>query len=213
MNFLSHRGLWKNKEAQNTLVAFQDSFIREFGVELDIRNCQGQLVISHDIPTGSCLLLEEVFECYNDIGLDVTIAVNVKADGLQELLKEAIDKYSISNYFAFDMSVADTLRYSQHQLKFFTRQSEYEQQPPLFDRADGVWLDCFEGDWWTPQDVEPHIQQGKLVALVSPELHGREYQTAWEVWRGIEREMATDRLMLCTDFPEQARAFFEQSDL
>lgn len=208
MKFLSHRGLWKRKEEQNTLAAFQDSFTSGFGVELDIRDREGQLVISHDVPTGSCLLLEEVFQCYQEIDRDVPIAINIKADGLAGLLKDTIEKYAIVNYFAFDMSVADTLPYIKHQLQFFTRHSEYEPHPPLYQKAAGIWLDCFESDWWTQAEVEQHLHQGKSVALVSPELHQRDYQSVWETWRKIERELKTDRLMLCTDFPEQAQEFF-----
>lgn len=208
MKFLSHRGLWQTKEEQNALAAFRNSFSRGWGVELDIRDQEGQLVISHDIPIGACLLFEEVLQCYQEIDRDVPIAINIKADGLAGLLKEAIEKYAIVNYFAFDMSVADTLPYVKHQLQFFTRHSEYEPQPPLYQKAAGIWLDCFESDWWTQADVEQHLQQGKSVALVSPELHQRDYQSVWETWRKIERELKTDRLMLCTDFPEQAQEFF-----
>ena len=214
MIFLSHRGLWKTKSEQNTLAAFQLSFTHGFGCELDIRDRDGQLIISHDVPTEApYLLLEEVFQTYKKLNSKVAIAINIKADGLQSLLLELIDKYSITNYFTFDMSIPDTLGYQKNQLKFFSRQSEYEPRQSLYEQADGIFLDCFHSDWWTLKDIEPHLKKGKPVALVSPELHGRDYQAAWETWRKIERELATDRLMLCTDFPEQARAFFEQSDL
>lgn len=208
MKFLSHRGVWKTKAEQNTLAAFEKSFTRGFGCELDIRDREGELVISHDLPTESYLLLEEVFQCYKNINFDVPIAINIKADGLQTLLKKLIDKYSITNYFAFDMSVPDTLGYLKNQLKFFTRHSEYEPTPALYKEAEGVWLDCFQSDWWKVEDINKHLQQDKLIALVSPELHRREYQKVWEIWRQIEREFATDNLMLCTDYPEQAKEFF-----
>lgn len=212
MIFLSHRGLWKTKTEQNTLSAFLTSFEKGFGCEIDIRPQNGQLVISHDVPTQLCLTLEELFETYQKLQCNLPIAINIKADGLQTLLQKLIEKYSITNYFAFDMSVADTLGYRKHQLKFFTRQSEYEAIPPLYEDAQGVWLDCFEGDWWKPEDVEPHLQQGKFVALVSPELHQREYHAAWENWRHIEQEFNTDKLMLCTDYPEKAQEFFNEQN-
>ncbi|MDT9338048.1 hypothetical protein VV11_000665 [Trichodesmium erythraeum 21-75] len=88
MKFLSHRGFWKTKKEQNTLVAFKKSFMDGFGCELDIRDCEGQLVISHDLPTKPYLLLETVFQNYKNINCDVPIAINIKADGLQILLKE-----------------------------------------------------------------------------------------------------------------------------
>ena len=209
MIFLSHRGLWNTKSDQNTLAAFQLSFAKGFGCELDIRDYHGQLVISHDVPRESPhLLLEEVFQTYKKLNSNVAIAINIKADGLQSLLLELIDKYSISNYFAFDMSVPDTLGYEKNQLKFFTRHSEYESHPTFYEQAAGVWLDCFSHDWWSAADVERHLHHNKFVILVSPELHQREYSEAWQTWRTLEREYKTDKLMLCTDFPEQAQEFF-----
>lgn len=208
MKFLSHRGVWQIKSEQNTLAAFEKSFMAGFGCELDIRDCEGQLVISHDLPATPYLLLEAVFECYKNVGFDVPIAINIKADGLQTLLKELIDKYAITNYFAFDMSVPDTLGYEKNQLKFFTRHSEYEPDPALYEQAEGVWLDCFHHDWWQIKDVAEHLKTGKLIALVSPELHQRKYQQVWEIWRQIEREFATNNLMLCTDYPAAAKEFF-----
>lgn len=211
MIFLSHRGLWKTQPEQNTLSAFQLSFQQGFGCELDIRDASEQLVISHDLSTTPYLLLEEVFQAYNTINQNLPIAINIKADGLQQLLKQQIEKYAITNYFVFDMSIPDTLGYQKHQLKYFTRHSEYEPQPIFYNQAEGVWLDCFNSDWWTPEDVEKHMQNNKFVVLVSPELHKREYHQAWETWRRIEQELNTDKLMLCTDFPQQAQEFFNDN--
>ena len=182
MIFLSHRGLWKTQIEQNTLSAFQLSFQLGFGCELDIRDASEKLIISHDLSTTPYLLLEEVFQSYERIARDVPIAINIKADGLQDLLKKQIEKFSITNYFVFDMSIPDTLGYQKNQLKFFTRHSEYEPQPAFYEKAEGVWLDCFNSDWWTPEDVEQHLQNNKFVVLVSPELHKREYQQAWETF-------------------------------
>lgn len=209
MIFLSHRGLWKTKSEQNTITAIESSFRKMFGCELDIRDRDGQLVVSHDIPTSSsCLLLEEVFQAYQKLNSQVAIAINIKADGLQSKLLKLINKYSITNYFTFDMSVPDTLGYQKHKLKYFTRHSEYEPHPACYKEAAGVWVDGFNSDWWTPEDVERHLQENKSVVLVSPELHQRKYPQAWETWRAIEQEYKTDKLMLCTDLPEQAQEFF-----
>jgi hypothetical protein len=47
----------------------------------------------------------------------------------------------------------------------------------------------------------------KTVAVVSPELHGRPYEPAWHMLKGLERNLR-DTLMLCTDFPDMADRFF-----
>ena len=52
MIILSHRGYWKLEEERNRAAAFQRSFDLGYGTETDIRDIQGKLVISHDMPRG-----------------------------------------------------------------------------------------------------------------------------------------------------------------
>ena len=53
MIILSHRGYWKSEEERNQEVAFHHSFDLGYGTETDIRDIQGKLVISHDMPQGN----------------------------------------------------------------------------------------------------------------------------------------------------------------
>ena len=48
MIIISHRGIGFRKE-QNTLGAFAECFKSGFGIETDIRDYNGKLVVSHDI--------------------------------------------------------------------------------------------------------------------------------------------------------------------
>ena len=50
MIILSHRGYWKSEKERNQEVAFHRSFDLGYGTETDIRDIQGKLVISHDMP-------------------------------------------------------------------------------------------------------------------------------------------------------------------
>ena len=77
--------------------------------------------------------------------------------------------------------------------------------PSYYDLAAGVWLDAFERDWIDGQVIGHHREAGKRVALVSPELHGRSQEAQWQVWSGLS---GGDDVMICTDFPIQARAAF-----
>ncbi len=67
-------------------------------------------------------------------------------------------------------------------------------------KADGVWLDAFFGDWITPEVVEKHLAAGKKVALVSPELHGRDHSATWD----LSRDLRGENLAICTDLPHKA---------
>ena len=59
MEIISHRGLWNNLNEKNTNIAFHSSFKNKFGTETDIRDYNGNLVISHDIADANSLKFEE----------------------------------------------------------------------------------------------------------------------------------------------------------
>lgn len=135
MKIISHRGYWKNIKKKNTISAFKKSFELGFGTETDIRDFNGELVISHDIPNSSIeelIYVDDFFKLYKSIGNNLPLALNIKSDGLQEMLKNLIIKYDISNYFVFDMSIPDTLGYMKKNINYFSRQSEFEITPSLY---------------------------------------------------------------------------------
>lgn len=208
MEILSHRGYWLTPKEKNQKEAFQRSFQAGFGVETDLRDLNGRIVVSHDLPKGDELSLEAFLELYCQFRKPGTLALNIKSDGLQEILRKNLDLFDIQRYFLFDMSVPDLLRSTQAGLRSFTRESEYEQEPlSLYTLAQGVWMDCFKTDWIDEKAVSRHLEADKLVCLVSPELHRRAHLPVWEMYRSWSIH-SNNRLMLCTDFPEQAREYF-----
>ncbi|MBU0730880.1 MAG: hypothetical protein KKE17_01510 [Proteobacteria bacterium] len=208
MIILSHRGYWKEVSEKNTAVAFERSFSLGFGTETDVRDLNGELVISHDPPVGDCFSVDNLFEIYTSFDTDLYLALNIKADGLQEKLQQKLKHYGISNYFVFDMSVPDALGYFKNGLKAFTRQSEYETIPSFYERAEGVWLDEFHSHWIDRDLLASHLQSGKKVCIVSPDLHGREYLVEWQDYKNILADSGRGDIMLCTDYPETAKEFF-----
>jgi glycerophosphoryl diester phosphodiesterase len=208
MIILSHRGYWKEIQEKNQTIAFERSFSLGFGTETDIRDYKGELVISHDIADVKSIGVKDMFEIYNRYDNTLPLALNIKADGLQIKLNELLVQYNITNYFVFDMSVPDGLGYLKQNMKAFTRESEYEKVPSFYDEACGIWLDEFEGHWIDKEVISKHIKNNKLICIVSPDLHKREYRNEWKYYKEIEKELGIDNLMICTDFPEEAKEFF-----
>jgi len=211
MQIISHRGYWSNLNDRNTCVAFDKSFDLGFGTETDIRDFCGELVISHDPPQEIGLSARTFFELYRKYNSNLPLALNIKADGLQDVLASLLKKIEIDNYFVFDMAIPDALIYMQKGLKVFTRQSEYEKEPAFYESADGVWIDCFYSEWVTVDVIDKHLKNGKKVCLVSPELHKRQYEQFWTTLRSMN-VVENDQLILCTDNPEKAREFFYGKD-
>ncbi|MBI1343049.1 MAG: hypothetical protein GC171_08960 [Terrimonas sp.] len=208
MDILSHRGYWLAPEEKNTVLAFERSFSEGFGVETDLRDSGRKILVSHDMPAGDELPIADFLEIYKGYGNPLPLALNVKSDGLQQAMSLLLKQHGISNYFFFDMSLPDALGYCKNDLSFFTRQSEYEEHPYLYDEADGVWLDEFKGHWITDETITAHIRNGKKVCIVSPELHKRKYMAEWEHYRYIMNKFGLEGVMLCTDYPAAAKNFF-----
>lgn len=207
MIILSHRGFWTTTEEKNSATAFERSFAAGFGTETDIRDLAGSLVISHDMPEPGCMGVESFLDIFCRYDKSLPLALNIKADGLQDSLKKLLDARGISSYFVFDMSIPDALGYLNREMSAFTRQSEYEATPSFYERSRGVWLDEFHSHWIGEKVIAEHHRAGKKICIVSPELHRREYLREWEEYREIERNQNVE-LMICTDVPVQAREFF-----
>ncbi len=208
MEVLSHRGFWNEPAEKNTTTAFRRSFEHGFGVETDVRDCAGKLLISHDLPRGTELEFSAFLDLYCNYGQPGVLALNIKADGLQEPVAQCLKQRGIERYFLFDMSVPDMLRTARSGLRFYTRQSEFEKEPlSLYKEAEGVWLDSFESDWIEPGVVAAHLECGKRVCLVSPELHRRPQEGFWEKFVPLSK-LAGDKLLLCTDTPLKAKEYF-----
>ena len=203
MIILSHRGYWIDPEEKNKETAFRRSFSLGFGTETDVRDFTGKLVISHDMPTGGEVTLQEFLKFLE--GKDLPLAINIKADGLARPIKKIMAEAHVKNWFVFDMSIPDTRSYFEENIPVFIRISEFELHPPWLDIAAGVWLDAFDSAWFDEKYVEYLLGKGLQVCLVSPELHKRDPEQTWKMIFPLRYQK---NLMICTDYPEKAKRFF-----
>ncbi len=211
MIIISHRGFWIKEIEKNTLKAFARSFCNDFGAETDLRDMLRQVVISHDTPNENSLTLDNFFALYKRFSNNPPLALNIKADGLQNILKDFLEKYSVDNYFVFDMSIPDALLYLKAGFNVFTRQSEYEQQPSFYNEAYGVWMDEFYEHWIDERIIQEHLENNKKICIVSPELHKRDFKKEWQEYKEMSKKLkGGDNLMICTDYPLQAKEFFNE---
>lgn len=202
MIVLSHRGFWRSAAEKNGVAAFARTIAAGYGTETDIRDTPGGLVVSHDPPQDGAMAAEELVAMFRGTGLP--LAVNVKADGLSAPLARLFEGSDVP-WFAFDMSGPETVRYARAGLPFFTRHSDVERVPLLYEAARGVWLDAFDAEWFDGDVIAGHLAAGKDVCVVSSELHGRDAAGLWALLDGF---VGRDRLMLCTDTPDRAAARF-----
>ena len=211
MKIVSHRGFWLTPEEKNSEVAFKRSFSKGFGTETDIRDHQGRLCISHDMPIKNPMPLEQLFDIFVKYDPSLPLFLNIKSDGIGEALRKVLDEYSIENYYAFDMSITEMIHYKKTGLlNFISRMSDIETTPLLVEDSKGIWIDDFFGRMLLPSDINAFASNDRLLCFVSSELHGRNHEEYWEHLKVCEnkKEFSCSQLMLCTDFPEDAKNYF-----
>lgn len=202
MRILSHRGYWTTQAEKNQEVAFRRSFNLGYGTETDVRDCRGELVISHDMPKGD----EMPFSVFLALtgSTPLPLAINIKADGLAKPLAEAFCGYK-HDWFVFDMSIPDMRAHLDAGNPVYARLSEVERTPAWANEIAGVWLDAFRGEWYDARTILELLQSGLKVCLVSSELHKRDHRPVWTMLKELGDE---PNLSLCTDIPEEATRFF-----
>lgn len=210
MEFLAHRGLWFEKHQKNTMEALTLALKEGYGLETDVRDLNGELVISHDMPQTGAIPFEELLTHYKQNNFSSTLAINIKSDGLQQKLLELLTKHSIEKYFVFDMSIPDTLGYLKNGAKTYCRRSDIENHPELTRITQGVWLDELKSEWINEHVILTESKTTQSVCIVSAELHGRAFDGQWgHIKRAIELGCPASNLMLCTDFPQKAERYFK----
>ena len=214
IEIISHRGFWIKENEKNTIDAFKRSFEFGFGIETDIRDKNGTIVISHDIPKSlENLSLKDFLEIYSSFKINMPIFLNVKSDGIKEMVSELLIQFEVSNYFLFDMSIPEMKRYSEgFPINFLTRISDLEEIPILLDKSKGIWIDSFYGNYTKFENLNKYIRGNFKLIFVSPELHNRNNNSFWrdlKSWLSSnDIHIKNQNIFLCTDDPLQAQQFF-----
>jgi hypothetical protein len=206
---LAHRGHWKNESGyeeleKNSLSAIMRASELGFGLEVDLRDFHGKIAISHDPVVSSDFNIEQLL-CLDFNG---PVALNVKSDGLVPLIETAFKLLEPRfEYFFFDMSVPEAIKYLSRDLPIASRISEIEtfsSEPQNF-----VWLDSFKSDWYKTQTDWMSTLDTSKVVIVSPELHERTHVLTWK-WIA-EQMNQNENLYLCTDNPLEYLRFWEST--
>jgi hypothetical protein len=169
------------------------------GIEIDIRDYDGELRLVHD-PFLSGERLADLLAAYQH----AFVIFNLKCDGLVEPVAALAEQYGIRDYFFLDLAnptMVNLLRSGERRVA--VRYSEYE--PIEFalafaGQAEWVWVDCFNH---LPLDADSYrrLHEHFKICLVSPEMQGKPRSAIgdyWEQLRGMPIEaVCTD---LCDDW-------------
>jgi hypothetical protein len=170
----------------------------QYGVELDLRDSNKQLLITHDPYTDG-----ELFEEYIKHYQHQTLIANVKCEGVEQTILNLLKQYHISDYFFLDLSFPALVKLMRSGEKnIAVRFSEYEpieNALALAGKINWVWVDCFTK---FPLDLASYDRLKKhfKLCLVSPELQGHAIEAIDEYKIYLE-QMPFDAV--CTKYPEK----------
>jgi len=192
MNFISHR--------RNTTEELKAT-PTEYGIEVDIRSDNGQLIIHHD-PFAK----GEDFEGWIKHYQHGTLILNIKEEGLEARLINLMKQCGITDYFFLDQSFPFLIKWSKlGERRCAVRVSEFESIETaltLAGKIDWVWVDCFTHFPLGNQDAKRLQDVGFKLCLVSPELQGRPAETAIPELAKILTERQIVANAICTKKPE-----------
>ena len=141
-----------------------------FGVEVDVRSINKKLILNHE-PFLKALSLDTFLKKFNHKFL----ILNVKEEGIENLILNCVKKNRIKNYFLLDVTFPKIFQFIKNKKKnnFCLRISKFEKlnQLNFFNKKiEWIWVDTFDNKIpLNINDLEVYSKKFKLC-LVSPEL-------------------------------------------
>ena len=172
----------------------------KYGVEIDLRTNNGNLILAHDPFTEG-----ELFSDWLKFWRGQSLILNVKEDALENSILKCLNEYGVSDFFFLDQSYPSIRRViSMGITKVATRVSDYEDlATALRSGSDWVWLDSFSGSWDYLMEATKAIEEsGQKSCLVSPELQRLDSGAELEGLKRLIRENELQIDAVCTKKPE-----------
>jgi hypothetical protein len=145
---------------------------KSFGVEIDIRSNNDNLILHHD-PFQEGELFDEWLTFFNH----QTLILNVKEEGLEERVLKKMDENNIDDFFFLDQSFPFLKKTAMAgESRCAVRVSEYESIETVLSlsrKVDWVWVDCFTMFPISKDEFSLLKKSGFKICIVSPELQGR----------------------------------------
>ena len=145
---------------------------REFGVELDIRDHDGRLVINHEPYSGG-----EPFEAYCRKFGHALMIVDVKSEGIEGAALGVLEKNGIDNFFFLGLSFPSVVKLADAgEMRIGLRFSEYEPIEgclAMAGKAEWAWVDTFSRLPLDKPSFRKLKHAGFRTCLVCPERWGR----------------------------------------
>jgi hypothetical protein len=143
------------------------------GIEFDIRDSAGRIIVQHD-PYKEGQLFDEFASCCDPAKFYI---VNVKSEGIETEAIRILDSYGCRKFFLLDCSIPMIIKLGRAgETRIAARFSEYESIETVIALSpyiQWVWVDVFTRLPLTSQIQERFHARGLKLCLVSPELQAQ----------------------------------------
>lgn len=145
---------------------------RHFGIEVDLRDQNGRIILQHEPFLGG-----EDFKEYLRHYQHGTLILNIKSERIESKVLELLREFKIETYFFLDSSFPMIHQLTREgERRIAVRFSEYEGLDTVLamaGKASWVWVDCFTNFPLSRPIEEQLHKSGYRLCLVSPDLVGR----------------------------------------
>jgi len=165
--FITHRINTLNEDISKQIFSISD------GIEFDIRDSNGHIIVQHDPFLDGQLLTDFVKYCPSD----KFYIVNVKSEGIEQDAINILESHNISTFFLLDCSIPSIIKLkNKGERRTCVRFSEYESLDTIQlmkDVVTWVWIDVFT-KMPLNKDIYTILKSYNLkLCLVSPELQNQ----------------------------------------
>lgn len=185
---------------RNTVQQLQDTS-HHYGVEIDVRSFQDDLILEHDPFTSGTR-----FESWLENFRHQTLIVNIKEEGLETHILALLERYQIENYFFLDQSFPFLIKFAhQSHRRSAIRISEFESIHTAFQcvqYASWIWLDCFTKFPIDGKQARALQAEGYRLCAVSPELQGQNAKTSISQLAQFLKQEGILLNAVCTKHPD-----------
>jgi hypothetical protein len=182
------------------LTAELQSVPHNFGVEIDVRSFNGEIILQHNPLEEGERFVDWITHFDHEL-----LILNVKEEGLEVYLISILKNYNIKSFFFLDQSFPSLYRMSQNSPQIVSvRASDFEPiSTSILLNPGWIWLDSHSGNWEYLIDSMHRLKNTKIkTCLVSPELQRQDSNRERMMLKTMIRAKSLEFDAVCTKFPD-----------
>ena len=184
---------------ENCIEGIKNYIKSGFGVELDLREKNNSVYMSHDEMESGAMFEDACRLCS---GVSNMLALHIKEIKIVPKVLEFLEKFSIKNYFMYNTEGYDLTKFSNQIISAY-----YASDRPEKVNEKILWCDEYKTKWYDKEIIGSLNNKQKILYAVSIELF--EDCTMEEIFQEWKRLIKFGFDGICTNYPNELKEFLE----